>query len=193
MSRELVQQWRQAFMADLEVHEVADPFRQVADGRRLKEWTRLLTGSVVRSCQSIGWLAAARGHKLAPLPQVQSEYLAIDVMAFPSNSATWPPPIAVFELENSSTDDRVAYSLWKVLSVRAPVRVVFAYRRSWDEVYALLAHLEQTVIPSLSLPQRVALGDGVALVAGIRGQETFPWGYFRTWHMDTGVGRFQLL
>jgi predicted GTPase len=42
-------------------------------------------------------------------------------------------PISVFELENSPVNDLVAYSLWKVLCVRASLRVVFCYRQDASE------------------------------------------------------------
>lgn len=32
------------------------------------------------------------------------------------------------ELENSRDSERIAYSLWKVLCVRAELRIVFCYR-----------------------------------------------------------------
>ena len=45
--------------------------------------------------------------------------------------------LRVIELENSSREDMIAYSLWKVLCVRADLRVVFCYRkqrRSYSEL-----------------------------------------------------------
>lgn len=185
--------WRDAFMADLQRHEVAAALRPVADGRRLTEWTALLTAAVVRSCQALGWPASAKGHRLDLLPQVQGEYLGIDVMAFPRTlpgGPRWPLPLAAFELENRQDDDRVAYSLWKVLSVRAELRVVFAYRKSWDQARALVEHLQADVIARLPIPQRAAIGPGLCLVIGSRGQDTFPWGYFRLWRLEPGPGHF---
>jgi hypothetical protein len=55
------------------------------------------------------------------LPQAGKEYLGLDVTAFPEGKEPrWPLPVAVFELENSPSDNRVAYSLWKVLSYFIP-------------------------------------------------------------------------
>ena len=69
------------------------------------------------------------------LPQPGQEYLSMDVMAFSGSpvSGRWRLPIAAFELENHRTDDRVGYSLWKVLCLRTDLRVVFAFRRDWEE------------------------------------------------------------
>ena len=95
---------------------------------KLRVWTTHLTGAIVETCKVMGWRAAARGHLGDVLPVARNEYLALDVIAFSESDARWPLPVAVFELENSRDDDLVAYSLWKVLCVRATLRVVFAYR-----------------------------------------------------------------
>ena len=147
--------WRDSFLRQLENAEVAEPLRQAAMAERLTDWTTLLTTVVVRSCGDIGWPVAAKGHSLAALPQRGQEYLGIDVMAFcDSSGATvpsprWPAPFAVFELENSPRDDRVAYSLWKVLSVRAKLHVVMAYRRTWEQAIALPNRVAADVLPGL--------------------------------------------
>lgn len=117
-------------------------------------------------------------------------------MAFPSDAEVdcpirWPLPVAVFELENSNNDDRVAYSLWKVLCVRADLRVVFAYRPDWEKARQVVAVLEGEVVGSLTIPQRESLGGQTVLVMGSRGEgETFPWGYFKFWKLDANLGRF---
>jgi len=182
-----------ALLADVQAHEVSDPLREVAHGRKLEDWTRLLTEAVVRSCGRLGWRAAARRHRQAPLPQAQGEYLALDVMAFAEPiMGRWPFPVGAFELENSRDDDRVAYSLWKVLCVRASLRVVFAYRRDWTEALALVQVLQRDVIAPLPADRRAEPGHEVALIIGSRGQgETFPWGYFRLWRLDAGIGIFE--
>lgn len=191
--QDLLLRFWDALLADVKAHEVSDPLREVAHGRKLDAWTRLMTEVVVRSCTSLGWRAAARRHKQAPLPQAQGEYLALDIMAFAEPALVrWPFPIAVCELENSRNDERVAYSLWKVLCVRAPLRVVFAYRRDWDEAQALVQALQRDVIAPLSPEGRAEAGHEVALIIGSRGQGgTFPWGYFRLWRLDAGIGVFE--
>jgi hypothetical protein len=159
----------------------------------LFEWTRLTAEAVVWSCEARGWEAAARGHRLARLPEPGEEYLSVDVMAFPVRAADerWALPIAVFELENSPRDDRVAYSLWKVLCVRASLRVVFAYRKDWEQARKLVDHLGADVIKGLPAEQRMALGGETAIVTGSRGEgETFPYGYFKHWLLDANLGKF---
>ena len=101
-------------------------------------------------------------------------------------------PEAVFELENHRTDDRVAYSLWKVLCVRARLRVVFAFRRDWDKSRETVAAVSRDVIGSFSPAERELITGETVLIVGNRGEdETFPWGYFKMWKLDPNVGRFE--
>ena len=197
--RSLAAKWRGSFLRHLQDAAAAEPLRDAAVAERLAEWTSLLTAVVVRSCDELGWPVAAKGHPLALLPQHGQEYLGIDVMAFGGaadtcgSSPRWPAPLAVFELENSPRDDRVAYSLWKVLSVRAKLRVVMAYRSTWEHANALPNRLAADVLPGLRLTNET-IPDDVVIVMGSRSDgESFPWGYFKFWRLDHGVGRFTKL
>jgi hypothetical protein len=186
--------WREAFMSVVQDAETAAPLKAASLAEDLKAWTACLTAATVTSCRCIGWLAAAKGHRLAELPQAGQEYLGIDVMAFPPAPASgrWRLPVAVFELENGRTDDRVAYSLWKAICVRAELQVVFAFRRDWEASRHTVDAVCRDVIGSLSVAQRAALSGETAIIVGSRGEgETFPWGYFKCWLLDTNVGRFE--
>lgn len=158
-----------------------------------------MTDAVAAASIEMGWVIAAKGHKLDLLPQAGQEYLSLDGMAFDASAAPsgarWHWPVAVFELENNHTDDRTAYSLWKVLNVAAPLRVVVAYRRTWDEANALPGVLADEVIRSAMPIERWNAIDGeVLLVIGSRSDgQSFPWDYFRFWRFDPGVGRFTKL
>jgi hypothetical protein len=188
--------WQQAFMAAVQTHENAGPLREASLAGQLKTWTRLLTAVVVQSCHSLGWCAAAKGFSLNLLPQVGQEYLGMDIMAFAKPEqegvACWSFPIAVFELENSRDDDRVAYSLWKVLCLRSRLRVVFCYRRGWEEARQLILALSTNVVARIPIEQRADLAGQTLIVVGSRGErETFPWGYFKTWELAASLGRFE--
>lgn len=184
--------WRAAFLADIQTPEAAGPLKVAAAASHLADWTACLTGAVVRSCTALRWAAAGKGHGLDLLPKVGQEYLGIDVMAFAGDGAgRWPFPVAAFELENSKADDRVAYSLWKVLCVRAPLRVVFAYRPDWEQGRRLVHTVCDDVIGPVAPADRRALAGETVVVVGNRGEsETFPWGYFKFWLLDTNLGRF---
>jgi hypothetical protein len=186
--------WRSAFLEVVQEAQVAGPLKAASLSEDLRTWTSCLTSAVVMSCKQIGWLAAAKGHRLAELPQPGQEYLNMDVMAFASSpvSGRWRMPIAAFELENHRTDDRVGYSLWKVLCLRTELRVVFAFRRDWEESRRSVEAIGRDVVGSLSVPERMAVAGETVLIIGNRGDgETFPWGYFKMWQLDTNVGRFE--
>lgn len=186
------EQWRDAFLQHVQKSSVAAPLKEAVVAGDLMGWTASLTSAVVQSCEALGWRAAGKGHKLALHPKVGQEYLGIDVMAFAGDSASrWPFPLAAFELENDPTNDRVAYSLWKVLCVRARLRVVFAYRPDWEQGRALVHAVCDDVIGKLPPEARAALAGETVMVVGNRGEnETFPWGYFKFWHLDLNLGRF---
>jgi len=199
--------WVPAFFDEVRAPDSADALKVASANAQLAQWTRLLTSVVVRACAKAGWVAAAKGHTLQRLPQVGQEYLGIDVMAFAAlledahlpvdeilgrRPTRWPFPVAVFELENSRDDDRVAYSLWKVLSVRAPLRVVFAYRADWESGRALVHGLGAAVVESMPISDRANLGGETLVLLGSRGEgETFPHGFFKVWRLDAGAGAFR--
>lgn len=188
------EKWRDAFLEVVQQSETASPLKTASLAEDLKTWTSCLTSAVVASCRQLGWPAAAKGHRLAELPQAGQEYLSLDVMALAPNAmpGRWRFPVAVFELENHRTDDRVAYSLWKVLCVRAPLRVVFAFRRDWEEGRGSVNAICEDVIGSMTVAERAALTGEIVLVMGNRGEgETFPNGYFKFWKLDPNVGRFE--
>lgn len=192
-SAPLFQLWQPAFMQQVQAASTARPLKEAALNGQLAEWTRHLTAAVVRSCEALGWQAAGKGHPLSLLPQAGQEYLGIDVMAFAvSRASRWPFPLAAFELENDARDDRVAYSLWKVLCLRVGLRVVFAYRPDGRLGRRLVSTLAEKVIGGLEPGERMAIGGETVVVMGNRDEgETFPWGYFKFWLLDRNVGRFE--
>jgi hypothetical protein len=193
MNGSLFQQWQPAFLQHVQDSSTAAPLKEAALTGQLADWTACLTTAVVRSCEFLGWRAAGKGHPLALLPQVGQEYLGIDVMAFTETAPTrWPLPLAACELENHAKDDRVAYSLWKVLCLRVGLRVVFAYRPDWERSRQLVKAVETDVVGGLRPEQRIILEGQTVLVVGNRGEgETFPWGYFKFWMLNTNLGRFE--
>jgi hypothetical protein len=194
LTKSLLELWRAAFLNVVQEPLTAAPLKAASLAEDLKDWTACLTSAVVASCSQLGWPAAAKGHRLAELPQAGQEYLNIDVMAFPSatDSGRWRLPKAVFELENHRTDDRVAYSLWKVLCVRSQLRVVFAFRREWEESRKTVDAVCRDVVGSLTPAERTGILGETTMVIGNRGEgETFPWGYFKFWLLDANLGRFE--
>jgi hypothetical protein len=189
---ELADRWRETFFDSLRDPTLGNPLSTAALNENLQEWTTHLTTAVVRSCETLGWRAAAKGYPGLVLPVSRKEYLSLDVMAFEPSTSRWPLPVAVFELENKQRGEWVGYSLWKVLCVRASFRVVFAYRGDASEGPSLVAGLTEEVIASLSTEQRLAITGETLLVVGNRGEaETFPYGYFRGWRLEKNTGKFE--
>ncbi|NLX99943.1 MAG: hypothetical protein GXY83_27915 [Rhodopirellula sp.] len=186
--------WRSSFWQYLQQKDVADGLKTASLCEDLRQWTSDLTTAVVKSCEAVGWVAAAKGNPCKRLPKKGQEYLGIDVMALPAacgDECRWPMPLAVFELENHHTDDRVAYSLWKVLCIRAGLRVVFAYRPDWEQGRQLVSAISRDVIGGMKPEERSAIDGQTVVVVGNRGEgETFPWGYFKFWALDANLGRF---
>jgi len=84
------------------------------------------------------------------------EYLNIDAL-FIKNSeydlATvgengWDPFVlshVVVELENSYNINKISYCLWKILCIRAPIRVLVCYQNTRNKVRSLKEHLEKVI------------------------------------------------
>ena len=192
MSDDLAARWFAQFMETVLHHPTGPALQEAAQKARLTDWTRALTGVVIGSCEAMGWKGAAKGHRSTLLPVPRQEFLGLDVVAFePSGQRRWRFPVAVFELENSTADDRVAYSLWKVLCVRSQLRVVFCYRQDWTDGSQLVRHLSGEVAKAMEISERAALTGQTLLVVGSRDEKrTFPYGFFKDWLFDANVGRF---
>lgn len=189
----LAEQWRETFLAKVQADCFAVPLKEAALEERLSDWTKALTATSVVTCQALQWEAAAKKHRLTSLPVCRSEYLSLDVMAFGQAASRWRFPLAVIELENSKDDDKIAYSLWKVMCVRADLRVVFCYRREPTEGAELVRFLREEVVSALALPDRVKLAGETVVVVGSRNESsTFPYGFFKWWRLETNTGMFRL-
>jgi len=188
----LAQRWFGLFMETVKTHDAATTLREAAETGELKRWTGALTGIVVGTFPEMGWRGAARGHRSDFLPVPRSEYVALDAVAFETaGDRRWRYPVGVFELENSPADDLVAYSLWKVLCVRASLRVVFCYRRDATEGAELMRHLADEVVQAMEIPTRTGLGGETLVVVGSHSEAaSFPYGFFKDWMLDANTARF---
>lgn len=194
MTQSIDELWRAAFLQTVQQYENAALLREAALQGRGGVWTKELTSVVVATCKRVGWRAAAKGHMLELLPVARSEYLSLDVVAFSEREKKWLFPAAAIELENSSDDDRIAYSLWKVMCVRADFHAVFCYRRNSAQVSALIERLRNEVVQSMGLAGRLNLEGRTLVVVGSRDNaNTFPYGFFKWWRLDNNTGSFQKL
>ena len=181
--------WRDTLFELLQQHEHASVLKQAALDAQLKPWTSAMTAVTIESFSAMGLRAAARGNPLDLLPVSRHEYLSLDVMAFPGNGAGWCLPAAIVELENSLDDRMVAYSLWKVLCVRAKLRAVVCYRRETDAAATLVRLLRDQLIAMMPIETRISLDGETLVVVGTRGEvATFPYGFFKWWRLDANTG-----
>lgn len=187
--------WKDAFFPVVSRFEKASLLRDSALQENLADWTKYLTEAVVQTCESIGWQAAAKGSKLDTLPIQHFEYLSLDAVAFSTNpGGKWRYPLAAIELENSQNDERIAYSLWKVLCVRSNLRIVFCYRRLSGQGQNLISYLSKEVVKALPIEDRMSLnGESYVVVGGKNNSATFPYGFFKWWRLDNNTGNFNLM
>ena len=178
-------------MQIVQQHALAEELKKASrQGKRI--WTVNMTQAVMETCSAMGWQASAQGYKGTSLPQSRGEYLNIDVMAFVPGSSRWLFPVAVMELENQQDDDYIAYNLWKLLCVRADLRVVYCYRPEAEQGRQLMQLLSQEVVGALPVARRTTLaGETVVVVGSYAAAETFPYGFFKWWRLDKGVGRLR--
>ncbi len=88
--------------------------------------------------------------------ELSGEYLNIDAVFIDdaeydlvkNEKSEWDPfvlPRAIVELENSPKLMKISYCLWKIICVRAPIRVLICYQTNKDGVITLKEHLENVI------------------------------------------------
>ncbi len=184
--------WKQQFFETIKEDRFADDLRSSSLDGRLKDWTRVLTAAVVESCGRNDLITAAKGHPLRSMPEQREEYLGVDVMSFQRGDGPWHFPVVVIELENSPRDDRIAYSLWKLMNIRAKLRVVFCYRLNAEDGAALVHKMSEDVVRSMKIEDRTTLHGETLMSVGYRNlAETFPYGFFKWWMLNVNTGAFE--
>jgi hypothetical protein len=194
MSTDLSPRFRSAFFTAAQDGSASACLREAGLHGSLGEWTQALTTTVVEACEAIGLRASAKGHELDLLPVPRSEYLALDVTAFAEGPRRWIYPTLIAELENQVNPVFIAYALWKVLAVRAGLRVVLCYRKEREAVGELVSYLNREVVEALGVAARAGLEGETLLIVGTRGEaSTFPHGFFAWFTLERNAGRFTTL
>lgn len=188
----IIEPWREEFFKTVVSDKFAEDLKTSSLFGNLKDWTKLLTDVVVSVCERFNWLAASKGHRFTKMPESREEYLGIDVMAFEVSENPWLFPQAVIELENSKRDDKISYSLWKVLNVNAELRIVFCYRPESQQGTKLIKYLSNQVIKSMDLMLCNELKGETLVVVGYRNRaDTFPYSFFKWWILNSNTGLFE--
>lgn len=190
----LAEKWRSSFWQVIARAVHADGLRAAALSGDRTDWTTRMTTVVVETCEAQGWQCSAKGHKLQLLPVPRQEYLSLDAVAFAHKSRQWQFPIAVAELQNEAGDEYTAYCLWKLLCVRADLRLLLTYRPTGEECARLVTCLEKQLVAGLGYQRLTQLpGETVLAVAATDGLDSFPYGYFKWWQYDPHGGHFRAL
>lgn len=191
MDIDIVEKWKSAFFKTVEHPDISCTLKEASLQEKLADWTKTLTTACVKTCEKLEWSASAKGHQYELLPVKRNEYLALDVMAFADSQKRWRYPVAVFELENSFDNDQIAYSLWKLLCVRADLRIVFCYRKTSAEGVQVIRFLQNEVVHAMGLAGRIHLAGDTLVVIGSRDDaSTFPYRFFKWWKLDKNTGVF---
>jgi hypothetical protein len=184
--------FQEHFWKTIENLENSSALKEATINESLSVWTKELTTVVIKTCNNLNWQASAIGYRLHMLPIPRNEYLSIDVMAFLDEGKRWHFPKAALELENSLEDNKIAYSLWKVMCVKAELKIVFCYRRKPDEGPTLIDYLTNEVVNSMDIEERERLDGHTLVVIGSRNEsENFPFGFFKWWELENNTGNFR--
>lgn len=116
------------------------------------EWTALMRQVMKEIGNRIGCHVVQRSSEKGGRG---GEYLNVDAIFIddaeydPSaQKPGWDPfvlPRAAVELENTWIIQDISYCLWKILCVRAPIRVLICYQNNAEKVEPLIQHLEDVI------------------------------------------------
>lgn len=122
------------------------------------------------------------------------EYLGIDALFidnfeyYSMEESDWNPvglPRAAVELENSYDQKRISYSLWKILCVRAPIRVLICYQDNQVNVNSLKETLEDLIWQGSLM--KGTDGDLLIIIGNENVEKDPPWPDYFTiyeWRSD---------
>ena len=166
------QQWLSSFIESLaELEEESNTNKDA-------EWTRFM----VKVMKLIG--KKTNNYVISKDPDNKrdsGEYLNIDALFIDNlaydnwNSEDWDPPVlpsAAVELENNDSFEKITYCLWKILCLRAEVRVLICYQKNEAKIAALKRHLEDT-IKSRNLMERDE--EELFIIIGDENKENAEW------------------
>jgi hypothetical protein len=141
--------WLKYFIYSLKEKEKTDYPR---NPNRDAEWTEFMYKIIDGVADKLNcWPARRRQENI----HESGEYLNIDAVFIDNaeyestkEDRRWDPfvlPRAVVELENSYDLKKISYCLWKILCIRAAIRVLICYQSDIDKVKFLKKRLEDVI------------------------------------------------
>ena len=133
-------------VSEYQKHSEVEEWRDTA-------WTKFMQSAMDRIAEGMNCqLARIRSEN----EDESGEYLNIDAMFIDDAAYILPEkkydeydpfvlPRVVVELENSRKIDKISYCLWKILCVRAPIRVLICYQKDADKITTLKHNLEDVI------------------------------------------------
>ena len=139
--------WLEYFKKELE--EIEEN-KNLTDGG----WTKIL-GNILGNIGEKTKCYVAQKRSRESKDEHSGEYLNIDAMFLDDSynklvkdKNEYDPfvlPRVIVELENDPDKDKIAYSLWKLLCIRASLRVLICYGKGEDIINELVAFLENVI------------------------------------------------
>lgn len=118
-----------------------------------------------------------------PANQEESgEYLNIDGLFFDNNdyNDSIPEghdprvlPRAAIELENSYSQDKIAYCLWKLMCIRTPIKILICYQSNTENLANLKDHLEKVMLKGNLTKENKA--DVIVIIGDESISDEKPW------------------
>ena len=169
MKKNLKEKWLKAFNLTLKELE------SESDTKSDDEWTRFMTKVFSKTGEKINCYVQSR---FTEDVKNAGEFLNMDAMYFSNEDIKdWRsdfapialPPI-VIEHENQYLIQKIEYCLWKILCIRAQLRILICYQDNIRDIYALKKKLEK-MIERL----KISNNEDVLIIIGDEKNENSSW------------------
>jgi len=187
--KNLKQQWIKSFSCSLkELEGESDVSGDPA-------WTRFMTKVFQKTGDNIHCYVQS---KFLEEKNDTGEFLNIDAMYFnkgeindwQSEYAPQTLPVVVIEHENMDLTQKIEYCLWKILCIKAPLRILICYKNDNREIHNLKDSLEKLIKKI-----KVSNDEDILVIIGNKEKENSTWDeYFNCYEWEQNkLQEFNLL
>ena len=139
--------WLKYFEKVIESHRKQSP---LGTSPKDSEWTKFMGEVIDEVAKEMGCEVTRRrpGDKDRSGEYLNIDAFFVDKAAFENKPPEYDPfvlPLAVVELENSDEVNKITYCLWKILCIRAPIRVLICYQSNNVKIKELRQQLERVI------------------------------------------------